>query len=68
VKLKSQHIGNLYYKTFNTKKEHVKNVNRQNIDNSQLKLWHNKLGHLNAKNLINLIKHREITACLSKKD
>jgi len=46
MKLKAQHISNFLY----IKKEYgVKNVNCQNIDNSQLKLWHKKISPFECK-------------------
>jgi len=64
MKLKARRVGNLYY--VQEKKETAGNVSCPAIDNFQL--WHERMGHLNARDLMNLVKNKRATGIHIKEE
>ena len=58
IQLKPDRIGDLYY--IREEKEDVRHVDCEQSDAAKVKLWHERLGHLNVKDLTRLIKEEKI--------
>lgn len=66
AKLRAQRVGNLYY--IQEKGNVARNISYNNNDTYQFKLWHERLGHLNARDLMYLVKNQRATGIFIKEE